>query len=111
MRLQIIRISNFNKSIKRFKNKHRSLVQDLKTLYQLLENNPRSGDEIFEHCYKLRIKNSSTNKGKSGGFREIYYFIDEKNRIYLMDIYSKSDQKNVKKSHLINLLKDENSNQ
>ncbi|WXU00338.1 MAG: hypothetical protein Ctma_1052 [Catillopecten margaritatus gill symbiont] len=107
----ISRIANFDKSIKKFKNKYKNIAQDLKILYQLLENNPFSGDEMFENCYKLRLKNSSTNKGKGGGFRVVYYVVTKDNRIYLIDIYSKSDQENIEKSHLLKLLKDENINQ
>ncbi|MBQ7454613.1 MAG: hypothetical protein IJS69_06160, partial [Selenomonadaceae bacterium] len=41
-------------------------------------------------AYKVRIANSSTNVGKSHGFRLIYYVVIEE-KIYLMTIYSKKD--------------------
>jgi hypothetical protein len=43
---------------------------------------------------KLRVKNSDIQKGKSGGYRLIYWtVIDE--IVLLLDIYSKSDQSDL----------------
>jgi len=44
--------------------------------------------------YKVRIKNSDSNKGKSGGYRVVYY-VKHKHSTVLLTIYSKSDQTDV----------------
>ncbi|MDQ7044935.1 MAG: hypothetical protein Q9M32_03355 [Sulfurimonas sp.] len=49
--------------------------------------------------------NSSASIGKSGGFRVIYYFIDERNDLYLMNIYSKTKKENISENELLELLK------
>ncbi len=111
MAYQIINFSNFDKKVKKLSKKYQKINQDLKILHQFLQKTPSAADEIFANYYKIRLKNSSTNKGKSGGFRVIYYFIDdENNAIYLLDIYSKSEQKSVNHNYLMKLVSDENSN-
>nr|WP_242036671.1 type II toxin-antitoxin system RelE/ParE family toxin [Leptolyngbya sp. FACHB-321] len=44
--------------------------------------------------FKVRLKNSNIQKGKSGGYRVIYY-IKTVDRIILATIYSKSDLADV----------------
>ncbi|MEG3850586.1 type II toxin-antitoxin system RelE/ParE family toxin [Microcoleus sp. herbarium13] len=43
---------------------------------------------------KVRIINSDTQKGKSGGYRLIYWISSTK-LIVLLDIYSKSDREDI----------------
>jgi len=46
-------------------------------LQQVLLVNPRTGDPIPGLCgkvYKLRLASSGLERGKSGGYRIIYYF-------------------------------------
>lgn len=44
--------------------------------------------------FKVRLKNSNIQKGKSGGYRVIYY-VRTANSIILATIYSKSDRVDV----------------
>lgn len=44
--------------------------------------------------FKVRLKNSNIQKGKSGGYRVIYY-VKTADRIILATIYSKSDVADV----------------
>ncbi len=44
---------------------------------------------------KARAADPSTNKGKSGGFRYLYYFIERDRQIFLLMVFSKSDQGNL----------------
>ena len=53
----------------------------------------------------MRLENSSSNSGKSGGFRVIYYYLDEEENIYLLKIYSKTEIENIKEEVLIKILK------
>ena len=76
----------------------------LKKLLELMEN-PKVGTYLQYNCYKIRMANSSTSTGKSGGFRVIYYFIDEQNNLYLMNIYSKTKKENISENELLELLK------
>lgn len=55
-------------------------------------DNYHLGDIITQTggCQKIRWKLENNNKGKSGGVRVIYYALIEKEKLYLMLIYSKN---------------------
>lgn len=44
--------------------------------------------------YKVRIKNSDNQKGKSCGYRVLYY-LKTQDDVILLEIYSKSEQENL----------------
>jgi len=45
---------------------------------------------LKNNYYKIRVINSSVPTDKSGGFRVAYCYIDKDNNIYLISIYSKT---------------------
>jgi len=73
-----------------------------------LTNNPKAGIPLQNNCYKIRVRNSSTQSGKRGGFRAIYYFLDDNNKIYLMSIYSKNRKSNITEREILDILRDNN---
>ncbi|MFV0576300.1 MAG: type II toxin-antitoxin system RelE/ParE family toxin [Vibrio sp.] len=56
-----------------------------------LMSNPKSGDVIQGTGGLRKIRLPGRGKGKRGGFRVIYYFLDEKRRFYLLTIYRKNE--------------------
>lgn len=44
---------------------------------------------------KVRVANSDTKKGKSNGYRVIYYAVKEDLSAYLLSIYSKKDDNRI----------------
>lgn len=105
MNLKIISLESFAKDVKKLYKKNKKLPQDLRTLNETLLENPKVGIELSSKLYKMRLENSSSNIGKSGGFRVIYYYLDEEENIYLLKIYSKTEIENIKEEILIKLLK------
>ncbi|MBP9490011.1 MAG: type II toxin-antitoxin system RelE/ParE family toxin [Aliarcobacter sp.] len=105
MNLKIISLESFSKDVKKLYKKNKKLPQDLKNLNETLLENPKVGIELSSKLYKMRLENSSSNIGKSGGFRVIYYYLDEEENIYLLKIYSKTEIENIKEEILIKLLK------
>ena len=105
MNLKIISLESFAKDVKKLYKKNKKLSQDLRTLNEKLLENPKVGIELSSKLYKMRLENSSSNSGKSGGFRVIYYYLDEEENIYLLKIYSKTEIENIKEEILIKLLK------
>ena len=104
MNLTITSLDSFNKEIKKLFKKYKKIATDLKELKNTLEENPKAGIELGNNCYKIRLANSSIPTGKSGGFRVIYYYLDEQNNIYLMSIYSKTELENISDEKLIQIL-------
>ena len=106
MNLNIKTLSCFDKDVKRLFKKYKKLPTDLKTLKEELSDNPKSGVELGNGCYKIRLVNSSVPTGKSGGFRIIYYYIDLDDNLYLMSMYSKNELENIDDKTILNILKE-----
>ena len=104
MNYQIISLESFRKDAKQLAKKYTKLSIDLQKLSDTLSENPKAGIALSGGLYKLRLQNSSTNSGKSGGFRVIYYYVDEQNNVYLMKIYSKTEIENISEEKLIEIL-------
>jgi hypothetical protein len=96
----------FEKYYKRYAKKYRSLATDLLELEEKLLENPALGTNLGDGLYKIRLAIKSKNKGKSGGFRVITYFIEnqgDNNEIKLIIIYDKSEIGDVSKAELLKL--------
>jgi mRNA-degrading endonuclease RelE of RelBE toxin-antitoxin system len=87
----------FQKNIKRLSRNYPKVVDSLGILIDQLENDERPGDKIPRvgyDVYKVRIKNPSAQRGKSGGFRAIYY-VELADSVILLTIYSKTQQNDI----------------
>jgi len=76
-------------------------------LFQLyLEENPEKGD-LIPHSRGLRkVRWSARGKGKSGGLRVIYYYINRENKIILLTVYSKNEASDISKEMIKKLNKE-----
>jgi len=95
MNYKVIPTPEFIKNLKVLKKKYKNIKDDVLKLANKLENNPTIGTELGNNTYKIRIKNSDNNKGKSAGYRVITYCINKQNEVFLVTIYSKSDKENI----------------
>ena len=76
---------------------YRSIRTDIQPLIEQLQSGQTPGDRIVGvkyQVFKVRLKNSNIQKGKSSGYRVIYYLKTEQN-IILATIYSKSNLSDV----------------
>jgi hypothetical protein len=104
----IIALSSFNSDYKRFIKKFPNLKSELESLELELSNNPKLGQDLGHNTYKIRLASKDKNSGKSGGFRIITYVIiktETETNVYLIKIYDKSEDQNIKKSILVKLIK------
>ena len=104
MPCSILTIPEFDKKVKKLSKKYNNIKNDLRALITTLKANPKEGAHLFGKCYKIRLANSSVPTGKSKGFRVISYYLDEKDNLYLISIYSKSDQASMSDAEIIALL-------
>ena len=105
--LSIIPFKSFVKDIKKLKKRYKNILNDIEEFKNTLISNPNIGISLGNGIYKVRVKNSNKNQGKSSGYRVITCFIDENNIVYLVKIYDKSEIANIKTSKLIELINDE----
>ena len=95
--ISIYLTSRFKKDLSKLAKRFRSIRQDLAPLIDQLQAGETPGDLISGvkyQVFKVRLKNSDLKKGKSGGYRVLYYVKKETN-IILATIYAKSDQVDI----------------
>ncbi len=102
----------FKRQVRRLARKYRSIRADLQPLINQLEAGEVPGDQIqgIGHTiYKVRVKNSDASRGKSGGYRVIYY-LHTAESILLVTIYSKTEQSDIKAAELVEIICQEEKN-
>jgi mRNA-degrading endonuclease RelE of RelBE toxin-antitoxin system len=95
--IQIALTPRFKKDLRDLAKRYRSIRNDLQSLTEQLQAGETPGDQIAGiqyQIFKVRLKNSNIQKGKSGGYRVIYYLKTD-TKIILATIYSKSDLSDV----------------
>jgi mRNA-degrading endonuclease RelE of RelBE toxin-antitoxin system len=95
--IQVIVSDRFESEVRRLGKKYRRIRLDIESVIKQLESGELPGDQIPDRdwiLFKVRVKNSNIQKGKSGGYRVIYYLMTERN-ILLITIYSKSEQPDI----------------
>ena len=103
MNLTIIPTPEFKKSVKKLFKRYKLISKDLADLEKELQEDTHAGVDLGNGCFKIRLKNSSVPVSKSGGFRVIY-FLRTQEKIYLLEIYSKSDLDNIEDKRLVEIL-------
>ena len=90
-------LPRFRKRTKSFGRKYPSVTNEVRHLISRLSNDERPGQRIPRvgyEVYKVRLPNRAARRGKSGGFRVIYYAqIDDV--VTLLTIYSKTEASDI----------------
>lgn len=98
----------FEKKLYRLSKKYRNIRQDVEPVIEQLQGNILLGDRLAGfgsnlYVYKVRVKNSDIQKGKSAGYR-IIYLLELENSILLLTIYSKSEQEDITEAQIQSIL-------
>ena len=110
MKYNVKSFSKFDTAFKRLSKKYKSLARELVVFSENLSSNPRQGKDLGAGFYKIRLSSESKGGGKSGGFRVITYYIEQKGdtqTIFLVTIYDKSEESSVDKKELLKILENE----
>ncbi|MEM6835859.1 MAG: type II toxin-antitoxin system RelE/ParE family toxin [Cyanobacteria bacterium P01_C01_bin.120] len=95
--IQIALTPRFQRDLRVLAKRYRSIRSDLTPLIEQLQAGETPGDRIIGTKYqvfKVRLRNSDIKKGKSGGYRVIYY-VKTAESIILATIYAKSDRADI----------------
>lgn len=106
MNYNVETISSFRKEAKHLIKKYPSLKKEIENLGSLLSVNPKLGTPVGKNCYKIRLAIKSKGTGKSGGARVITHLYIEKNTVYLLSIYDKSESESITDANLSERLKE-----
>ncbi len=95
--VEIVYTPEFKRNIRQLAKKYRHIKSDVQPIINQLLQGAMLGDQIpgvrYE-VFKVRVKNTDVTKGKSGGYRIIYYR-PSKNPTVLVTIYSKTEQSDI----------------
>lgn len=95
---------DFKKQLRKLEKRYRKIKSDLEPILMQIQMGEIVGDRlqgIDAEVFKVRVRNSDTNRGKSGGYRVIYC-LKLPECVVLLDIYSKSDRDDVE----VNIIQD-----
>ncbi len=103
MMIKVIAPSSLLRDIKRLKKKYPNVTKDLRQLNEKLGKGEILGDAVAgfsHHVYKVRVASSDQKRGKRGGFRVVYYVVMDDEEIYLLTMYAKAQQENIRASEI-----------
>ena len=107
---QIIPTREFQRDLRALSKKYRHIRSDVQPIIEKLQAGellgvpiPGIGYEIF----KVRVKNSDIQKGKSAGYRFIYY-LQTMTIVILIAIYSKSEQSDIASDRILAIISEFN---
>jgi len=102
MNYSITTVDTFKKELKKLSKRYKNIKKDYILFLEILSSsNPKNiATYLGKNCYKIRLKNSDNNKGKSSGYRVIYLIIEEDLNVILLSIYSKSDFENISEQEI-----------
>jgi hypothetical protein len=110
MSRKIEALRTFKTRFKRLSKKFKTLTSELNELGKEILDNPEQGKPLGAGFYKIRLASKSKGGGKSGGFRIVTYYIEQKGdseTVYLVTIYDKSEESSIDKKELLKILKKE----
>ncbi|MFA5879750.1 MAG: type II toxin-antitoxin system RelE/ParE family toxin [Candidatus Margulisiibacteriota bacterium] len=110
MNYEVFTTETFERRTKKLYKKYLHIKTDCKGLVTELKQGDIYGDRLSGFkglkLYKGRVKSQDQSRGKRGGFRVIYYVDQDKNEIFLLTIYSKSEKENISKEEILKILHD-----
>jgi mRNA-degrading endonuclease RelE of RelBE toxin-antitoxin system len=98
----------FRQNIKRLRKRYPHIQQDIQPLIDQLGDGETPGDQVQSTgytVYKVRLPNRDAQRGKSGGYRVIYYIRTPK-QVVLLTVYSKSDRSDTSPDDIQDIITD-----
>jgi mRNA-degrading endonuclease RelE of RelBE toxin-antitoxin system len=106
--IQVFYTPEFQRRCKKLKKKYRSIQEDLNPIIKQLEGGNKLGDQVpgvQYKVFKVRVKNSDSRKGTSGGYRVIYR-VKSDTVVDLITIYSKSERADIDPKEIRDIILD-----
>lgn len=106
--VQIEFTPEFKRNLRALAKKYPQIRSDIQPVIDQLQDGEVVGDQVTGTDYsvfKVRVKNSDIQKGKSSGYRMIYY-LKTPAKIILVTIYSKLDQADIAAKQIRKILKE-----
>ena len=106
--LKIRYSTEFKRELKRLHKRYKRIQKDVTEFIASIKTHNFPGDvlqgiDAEAKVYKARVQNSDNKKGKSAGYRVIYAYYPP-DTIFLVTIYSKSDQPDISTSEINSII-------
>lgn len=108
MLIRVVYAESFIRAARKLQKRYPHLEDDAEAFADQLEAGDLPGDRVqglSHRVYKARVPNTDAQRGKSGGYRIIYYLETEETRI-LITIYSKTDQSDIPVAELRRMIQE-----
>ncbi len=96
----------FKRNLRALSKKYRHIRSDVQPIVEQLQAGELPGNRIpgiNDIVFKVRVKNTDIKKGKSAGYRLIYY-VQMPTAIFLMSIYAKSEQVDISVEQILQII-------
>lgn len=96
----------FKRNLRALAKKYPHIHSDVQPIIEQIQRGEFVGDQVQGTGYtifKVRIRNSDVSRGKSGGYRVIYY-IRTQTAVVLVTIYSKTEQSDISPAQIRKIL-------
>ena len=93
---------DFLRDLKRLRKKYPRVRADVQDLIDQIQNGATPGDQmqgVGYPVYKARVASTDMKRGKSGGFRVIYYVVIEE-QVVLLTIYTKTQREDISSAEI-----------
>ena len=98
----------FKRNLRMLAKKYRNIRSDVQPVIGQIQKGDFVGDQIPKTgdytVFKVRVRNKDIRKGKSAGYRLIYY-VETRNKVILITIYSKTEQSDITPAQIRRILK------
>lgn len=104
--LEVFFTPEFKRNVRTLAKKYPHIRSDVQPFIDQIQSGELIGDKVQGTGYtifKVRIRNSDVSRGKSGGYRAIYY-LKTPTTIILVTIYSKTEQSDISPARVRKIL-------
>jgi mRNA-degrading endonuclease RelE of RelBE toxin-antitoxin system len=98
----------FKRNLRALSKRYHHIRSDIEPVIEQLQSGVFVGDQIPRtgySLYKVRVRNRDAQRGKSGGYRLIYY-LQTPVHVILITLYSKSEQSDVSAAELQRIIRE-----
>jgi len=103
----------FKRNLRVLAKKYRNVRADIQPVIERIQQGDWIGDQVPEtgdyRVYKARVGSRDTRKGKSAGYRLLYY-VETGGRVVLITIYSKVEQSDITHDRIRQIVKNHEDN-
>lgn len=95
--MEVFYTPEFKRNVRALARKYPHIRSDVQPVIDQIQRGEMAGDKVQGTGYtifKVRIRNSDVSRGKSGGYRAIYY-LKTPTAVVFVTIYSKTEQSDI----------------